>query len=350
MWIRTAARSLYRLSSIPSRQVSVAISNSYHHNPAVAATSFSRGFKLTTPISASMSSGAGEHGQFKPVEKAQAQSLPGTEKDMAPTSEATKLEGDGRFVEYKGVGKLKDKKVFITGGDSGIGRSVAILMAREGADISIVYLPEEQEDAEATKAAVERENQSCLLLPGDLMDRNNCQRAVEEHIKKYGRIDVLINNASKQTMCSDFAEIDLEMVESTFRSNILAAFAITKYAIPHMPKGSSIINTTSVVAFRGTGSMVDYASTKGALVAFTRALSKNLVSKGIRVNAVAPGPVHTPLQPASRPAEQMEGFGKQSQIGRPGQPSEIAPTYVFLASREAELYYGQIMHPYPLGD
>ncbi|KAI9794066.1 MAG: hypothetical protein M1816_006691 [Peltula sp. TS41687] len=297
-----------------------------------------------------MSSGAGEKGQFKLVEKAQAQSLPGSEVAMDPTSEATKLEGEGRFVEYKGVGKLTGKKVLITGGDSGIGRSVAILMARENADITIVYLPEEQEDAENTKKAVEGENQSCLLIPGDLMDNKTCQNAVDAHVKQYGKIDVLVNNASKQVMCKDFADIDLDTVESTFRSNILQMFALTKYALPHMGKGSSIINTTSVVAFRGTSSMVDYAATKGAIVGFTRALAKNLIPKGIRVNAVAPGPVHTPLQPASRPEEQMEGFGTQSQIGRPGQPSEIAPTYVFLASREAELYYGQVLHPYPLGD
>jgi NAD(P)-dependent dehydrogenase (short-subunit alcohol dehydrogenase family) len=297
-----------------------------------------------------MSSGAGEKGQFKPVEKAQAQSLPGSEVAMDPTSEATKLEGEGRFVEYKGVGKLTGRKALITGGDSGIGRSVAILMAREGADITIVYLPEEQEDAENTKKAVERENQSCLLFPGNLMDNKTCQDIVDAHVKQYGKIDILVNNASKQVMCKDFAEIDLDMVESTFRSNILQMFALTKYALPHMGKGSSIINTTSVVAFRGTSSMVDYAATKGAIVGFTRALAKNLIPKGIRVNAVAPGPVHTPLQPASRPEEQMEGFGTQSQIGRPGQPSEVAPTYVFLASREAELYYGQVLHPYPLGD
>lgn len=297
-----------------------------------------------------MASKAGEGGQFKPVENPQAQSLPGTEKDMAPTSESTKLEGDGGFVEYKGAGKLKGKKALITGGDSGIGRSVAILFAREGADVTIVYLPEEQEDAEATKKAVESENQLCLLVPGDLMDNKTCEKAVGQHVDKYGRVDVLVNNASKQMMAQDFAEIDLDNVESTFRSNILQMFAMTKFCLPHMPKGSSIINTTSVVAFRGTSSMVDYASTKGAIVGFTRSLSLNLISKGIRVNGVAPGPVHTPLQPASRPAEQMEGFGTKSRIGRPGQPSEIAPSYVFLACKESELYYGQILHPYPLGD
>ncbi|MCJ1480509.1 hypothetical protein MMC06_000664 [Schaereria dolodes] len=296
------------------------------------------------------SSGAGENGTFKPIEAKQEQNLPGSEDLLNPTSEATKLEGKGGFREYTGVGKLVGKKVLITGGDSGIGRSIAILMAREKADITIVYLPDEQDDAETTKKAVEGENRSCLLFPGDLMDATTCKKAVEAHVEKYGRIDCLINNASKQAQCPNFEEIDLEMTESMFRSNVLSMFAITKYALPHMEKGSSIINTTSVVAFRGTGSMVDYAATKGAIVGFTRALAKNLISKGIRVNGVAPGPVHTPLQPASRPAKQMEGFGEKSQLGRPGQPSEVAPTYVFLASGEAELYYGQIMHPYPLGD
>jgi len=269
---------------------------------------------------------------------------------MEPTSEATKLEGEGGFREYKGVGKLKSKKVIITGGDSGIGRAVAVLMAREGADITIVYLPEEQPDAEDTKKLVENENQECLLLPFDLMDFNNCKQVVDKHIQIFGRIDVLVNNASKQVMCKNFEEIDLDTVESTFRSNILQMFALTKYSIPHMPKGSSIINTASVVAFRGSGNLVDYSATKGAIVSFTRALAQNVLPKGIRVNAVAPGPVHTPLQPASREKDEMEEFGKGSMLGRPGQPSEIAPTFVFLASAEAALYVGQVLHPYPLSD
>lgn len=225
-----------------------------------------------------------------------------------------------------------------------------MLFAREGSDVSIVYLPEEKEDAEETKRMVEKEGRECLLIPGDLMDNETCRKAVEKHVEKFGMIHVLVNNASKQIMCDNIAEINLDDVESTFRSNILQMIAMTKFAIPHMEKGGSIINTTSTVAFRGTASMVDYAATKGAIVSFTRALSKQLVSKGIRVNAVAPGPVHTPLQPASRPAEQMEDFGKKSQLDRPGQPSEVAPSYVFLASKDAELFYGQVLHAYPLGD
>ncbi|KAH8150897.1 uncharacterized protein LAJ45_05079 [Morchella importuna] len=222
-------------------------------------------------------------------------------------------------------------------------------MAREGADITIVYLPEEQPDAEDTKAMVEKEGRQCLCIPFNLENVKECGQIIDQHMKKFGKLDVLVNNASKQVMCNDIADIDLDVVSSTFQSNIIQMFAMTKFAVPHMKKGGSIINTTSVVAFRGTPEMIDYAATKGAIVAFTRALAKNLTPKGIRVNAVAPGPVHTPLQPASRPAEQMEGFGQKSQIDRPGQPSEIAPTYVFLASAEASLYYGQIMHPYPMG-
>lgn len=216
--------------------------------------------------------------------------------------------------------------------------------------MSIVYLPEEQEDAEETERMVKKEGRQCQLLPGDLMANDTCKSAVEKHMSKFKGLDILVNNAAKQVMCDDIAEIDLDQVESTFRSNILAMFAITKYAVPHMPKGSSIINSTSTVAFRGTKAMVDYASTKGAIVAFTRSLAKQLLPKGIRVNAVAPGPVHTPLQPASRPAEQMEGWGEEHQLGRPGQPSETATSYVFLASKDASLFYGQVMHPYPLGD
>ncbi|RKU41458.1 hypothetical protein DL546_002684 [Coniochaeta pulveracea] len=289
-------------------------------------------------------------GKFEPVKEGQEQNLPGLEKTMQPSSETTRLEGKDGFVEYKAAGKLSGNKALITGGDSGIGRATAVLFAREGSDVSIVYLPEEQPDAEDTKKMVEKEGRQCLLIPGDLMDNETCRKAVEKHVEKFGKIHVLVNNASKQIMCEKFEDIDLDNVESTFRSNILQMFAITKYALPHMEKGGSIINTTSTVAFRGTGSLVDYAATKGAITSFTRALAKQLMPRGIRVNAVAPGPVHTPLQPASRPAEQMEGYGKQSGLGRVGQPSEIAPSFVFLASKDSELYYGQILHAYPLGD
>ena len=227
---------------------------------------------------------------------------------------------------------------------------MAALFAREGADVTIVYLADEQPDAEETKKLVEKEGQECLLVPGDLTDRATCESAVQKHVDKFGALHVLVNNAAQQVQSGDLAEIDLDVVERTFRSNILAAIAVTKFALPHMKKGGSIINTTSTVAFRGSGHFVDYAATKGAMYSFTMALAKQLLPKGIRVNAVAPGPVHTPLQPASRSEEQMEGFGKQSQLGRPGQPSEIAPSFVFLASKDSELFYGQVLHAYPNGD
>lgn len=289
-------------------------------------------------------------GSFQPIKDAQAQDKPGTEHSMNPTSESTRLEGSEGLVEYVAAGKLKHKAILITGGDSGIGRACAVLMAREGADITIGYLPAEQKDADETKKMVEKEGKQCLLVPGDLMKNETCRDIVDKHMATYGHLEVLINNASKQVMCPNIADIDLNDVESTFRSNILQYFAVTKYAVPHMQKGSSIINTTSVVAFRGTTSMVDYAATKGAIVSFTQSLAKQLIPKGIRVNAVAPGPVHTPIQVDSRPAEQMENFGSGSQLGRPGQPSEIAPSFIFLACKDSTLYSGQCLHPYPFGD
>ncbi|KAB8072581.1 hypothetical protein BDV29DRAFT_202253 [Aspergillus leporis] len=297
-----------------------------------------------------MSSKMGNGGAFQVPQEPQAQQKPGLEKHMAPPSEATKLESSGSFIEYVGSGKLKDKKVLITGGDSGIGRSVAALMAREGADISISYLSEEQEDAEGTKRLVEAEKRTCLLLPGDLSNRETCRKVVEEHIRKFQTLNVLVNNASKQYMCTDLAEIDLDQVEHVFQTNIIQMFALSKFALPHMSQGDSIINTTSTTAFKGSVGMVDYASTKGAIVGFTRALAKQLMPKGIRVNAVAPGPVYTPIQVDTRKAEDLEGFAAGSSIGRPGQPSEVATSFVFLASPDASLYYGQILKCFPLGD
>lgn len=206
---------------------------------------------------------------------------------MEPTSESTKLEGSDGFVEYVGSNKLANKTAIITGGDSGIGRAVAALYAREGADVSIVYLPEEQPDAEETKRLVEEAGRKCNLIPFNLEDLHNLHKIVDNHLEKFGKLDILVNNASKQVQTKDFSDLDIDMMESIFKSNILQMMALTKFAVKHIPKGGSIINTTSVVAFRGTGSMVDYAATKGAIVGFTRALSKNLVGKGIRVNAVA---------------------------------------------------------------
>lgn len=209
------------------------------------------------------------------------------EKDMAPTSESTKFESSDGFVEYRGAEKLKGKSAIITGGDSGIGRAVAALYAREGANVTIVYLPAEEKDAQQTKKLVEEVGQKCLCIPFDLENLKSIPDLVKKHIDEYGALDILVNNASKQVQTEKFEDIEIDQIESVFRSNILQMMVLSKAAIPHLTKGSSIINTTSVVAFRGTATMVDYATTKAAIVGFTRALQKNLVSRGIRVNAVA---------------------------------------------------------------
>ncbi|TWU78578.1 hypothetical protein ED733_003990 [Metarhizium rileyi] len=289
-------------------------------------------------------------GAFQPPKAAQTHNQPGFEHQLDPTSESTRLEGKEQLHEYKAADKLSGSNALITGGDSGIGRSVAVLFAREGANVSIVYLPDEQQDAEETKKMVEKEGRQCVLIAGNLMENETCKSAVEQHVNKFGKIDVLVNNAASQVQCDNLEEINLSTVEKTFRTNILQIFAVTKYALKHMERGGSIINSTSTVAYRGTANFVDYAATKGAISSFTQSLAKQLMPRGIRVNAVAPGPVHTPIQAASRPPEQMKDFGKNSQLGRPGQPSEIAPSYVFLASKDAELFYGQVLHAYPLGD
>ncbi|KAJ5601434.1 hypothetical protein N7510_010968 [Penicillium lagena] len=312
-----------------------------------------------------MASPMGEHGTFQAPSSAQSQSKPGLEKDMLPSTESTKLESEGQFIEYLGSGKLKDEKVLLTGGDSGIGRSVAFSMGREGADISIVYLPKEQEDAEYTKSVIEKEGRSCHLIAGDLRDRAFCCQAVQQHVQKFvgpnpaidladararfGRINVLINNASVQNMCKNFADIDLDQVEDLFRTNIIQIMALTKITVP-ADMSPSIINTSSVVTFRGSGTMVDYAATKGAIVGFTRSLAVQLIPKGIRVNAVAPGAVYTPIQVDTRDAKDMEGWGTKAALGRPGEPSEVATSFIFLASAESALWYGQIMHCHPIGD
>ncbi|KAJ5959987.1 Short-chain dehydrogenase/reductase SDR [Penicillium vulpinum] len=297
-----------------------------------------------------MESSMGEHGAFKPAPSAQAQNKPGLESIMTEASESTKLEGSCGFAEYAGSGKLKGKNALITGGDSGIGRSVAILMTREGADVTIVFLPSEQPDAEATKTSVEQEKRTCLLISGDLRDRNLCRHAVDEHVKKYGTINILVNNALKQYRCTEFEDIDLDKTEDIFSTNIVQMIAMAKFALPHMARGDSIINTSSIVAFRGSGNMIDYAATKGAIISFTRALATYLIPKGIRVNAVAPGAIYTPIQVDTRSAQQMEGWGQKVGLGRPGEPSEVATSFVFLASAGASLYYGQVLHCYPLGD
>jgi len=281
----------------------------------------------------------------------QEQDLPGTDKSMEPYAEHTKQErwdenGKPYLQEYVGVGKLKGKKIIITGSDSGIGKSVAIFAAREGADVTVCYLPEEEVDAQDTKKRIEAEGQSCLLIAADLMKDSECKRLVDEHVQKFGRIDVLVNNASKQIQCKDIADIEPDNVRSTFHSNIVAMIVLTKFAVPHMQRGSTIVNSTSVTAKKGSAGMLDYSATKGAINTFTRSLAMQLMPKGIRVNAVAPGPVYTPLQPASRSGEQMEdwGVGAIPLHGRVAQPAELGASYIFLASADSNVMTGNIIH------
>jgi NAD(P)-dependent dehydrogenase (short-subunit alcohol dehydrogenase family) len=262
---------------------------------------------------------------------------PGQEAEMDPSPQST-------APHYRGSGKLDGKVALITGGDSGIGRSVAVLFAREGADVTVVYL-EEHKDAETTKALVEAEGRQCLTLSGDVGQSGFCQQAVERTLDTFGRLDILINNAAVQYVQETITDISEDQLERTFRTNVFAHFFLTQAALPHLKAGASIINTASVTAFQGNPVLLDYSATKGAVLAFTRALAENLASKEIRVNAVAPGPIWTPLIPASFSAEHVETFGQDTPMGRPGQPEEVAPSFVFLASEDASYITGQTLHP-----
>jgi NAD(P)-dependent dehydrogenase (short-subunit alcohol dehydrogenase family) len=238
---------------------------------------------------------------------------------------------------YRGSGKLEGMAAIVTGGDSGIGRAVALLYAREGADVAIVYLSE-HEDAQETKRHVEKEGRRCLLIAGDVKDSNFCRQAVERTVAEFGQLDVLVNNAAFQEHADSLEDITDERLEETFRTNIFGYFYMARAAVPHLGEGSSIINTSSVVSLRGSAKLLDYASTKGAINAFTLSLAQSLIEKGIRVNAVAPGPVCTPLNPADKPAEKVREFGKDTVMKRPAQPEELSPAYVFLASPACSSY------------
>ena len=232
----------------------------------------------------------------------------------------------------------------ITGGECGIGRGAEIALAVEGADVSIVYL-NEHEDAEETKRKVEEKGRRCLLIAGDVGYEDFCREAVDRTVRELGRLDVVVNNAAEQHEQEDLTGISTEQLERTFRTNIFSYFFIAKAALPHLSEGSAIINTTSVTAYRGSSHLMDYASTKGAIVAFTRSLASNLAERRIRVNGVAPGPIWTPLIPASFPEDKVKSFGKDVPLGRPGQPEEVAPCYVFLASDDSSYITGQVLHP-----
>ncbi len=240
--------------------------------------------------------------------------------------------------DYKGSEKLKDMVAIITGGDSGIGRAVAVLYAREGADVAIVYLPEEQVDAEETLEAVENEGQRCLLIPGDVSDYPFCEKAVKRTVRELGRLDIVVNNAAFQEHADSLEDISLEHFDRTMKTNLYGYFYMARAALPHLKKGASIINTSSVTGIEGSAKLLDYSTTKGGINAFTKALAQNVLPKGIRVNAVAPGPVWTPLNPAEKPAEEVAEFGQDTSYKRAAQPEELSPLYVFLAAPSCSSY------------
>ncbi len=251
------------------------------------------------------------------------------------------------LAEYVAADKLKGKRALITGGDSGIGRAVAILFAKEGAHVAINYLAVEETDAVEVKLEIDKLGRKCVLVPGDITSEKSCKEIVKKTVDNLGGLDILVNNAAEQHIVESIEDITQSQIESTFKTNIFSMFYLTKFSLPHMSHGSKIINTTSVVAYRGSSSLLDYGATKGAIVSFTRCLAQNLASRGIRVNAVAPGPVYTPLQPISRDEENMKKFLNQSSnlTGRVAQPSEIATSYVFLASNDSSQFTGQVLHP-----
>jgi NAD(P)-dependent dehydrogenase (short-subunit alcohol dehydrogenase family) len=263
--------------------------------------------------------------------------LPGSEEKLEP-----KPDWQPR---YPGSGRLKGKVALVTGGDSGIGRAVAALFAREGADIAIAYLCE-HEDASKTKDIVEKEGRRAITIAGDLGSKHFCESAVKQTVDELGGLDILVNNAGEQHPDKDIRDITEEQLKRTFQTNIFSMFFITQAARPHLQNGSAIINCTSVTMYKGSEDLLDYSSTKGAITAFTRSLAKNLVEDGIRVNAVAPGPIWTPLNPfGGQPPEAIPEFGKNTPMGRPGQPNEVAPSFLFLACEDASYMTGQVLHP-----
>ena len=275
-------------------------------------------------------------GSEKPLRKGQTQRKPGIEERMDPKPVADRYQKDQ---------KLLGKVALITGGDSGIGRAVAIAFAKEGADVAISYLNEEEDATEVKRIIEEEYGRTCILLPGNIRKVRYCEKIVSDTIRRMGRLDILVNNAATQTQQESVADISDEQLYETFETNILSMFRITRYAVPHLKKGGCIINTTSVTAYRGSPELMDYAATKGAILTFTRSLSGNLIKKGIRVNAVAPGPIWTPLIVSSFDKKKVASFGSDVPMKRAGEPAEVASCYVFLASDDASYITGQVLHP-----
>lgn len=262
---------------------------------------------------------------------------PGREHKMQPRPQSAGS-------QYRPAAKLQNKVAIITGGDSGIGRAVAVLFAKEGADVAIVYL-EEDRDADETRRFVEQSGRRCLLIRGDIGSSEFCEEAVERTVGELGHLDIVVNNAAEQHVCESLEQIDDEQLERTFRTNIFAQFYLTRAALKHLREGACIVNTTSVTAYQGNPMLIDYSSTKGAIVAFTRSMALSLAEKKIRVNAVAPGPIWTPLIPSTFPPEKVESFGKDVPLARPGEPEEVAPCFVFLACSDSSYMTGQVLHP-----
>jgi len=272
------------------------------------------------------------------------ETLPPQHQDRQPGRESAMTPKPDYAPRFRGSGRLEGKVALITGGDSGIGRAVAVLFAREGADVAIVYL-DEGEDAKEAARLVEREGRRCVAIAGDVGRPEFCAKAVQTTVSDLGRLDVLVNNAAEQHPQKDMADISPEQIDRTFRTNIYGYFFMTQAALQHLKKGASIVNTTSVTAYRGSPDLLDYSATKGAIVAFTRSLAQKLVKDGIRVNGVAPGPIWTPLIPSTFPEDKVKSFGANTPMQRPGQPNEVASCFLFLACEDASYITGSVLHP-----